>query len=64
MALSKQDLWKTTNPADRDHYDDCCVMQNPHWEHPRCTCEELDEQAKSDYYDAQEARGNEERWGT
>jgi hypothetical protein len=42
-VMSKYDKWKTTNPDDVGHRDDCCVSINSHWESPRCNCEELEE---------------------
>ena len=44
--LSKYDDWKTANPDDEDHRDDCCAVVNSHWQSPRCNCSELDEEDK------------------
>ena len=41
--MSKYDKWKTTNPDDVGHDDECCVSLYPHWKDPRCTCQELKE---------------------
>ena len=30
----------------KEHYSDCTVMLYPHWNSPRCNCDELDEEAK------------------
>lgn len=46
MKIRGYDDWKTANPNDEDHRDDCCAVVNSHWQSPRCNCSELDEEVE------------------